>query len=98
MISLGSSAAASSGYSRDTVRARTQAFEDQTRGVGHRSTDSTASGTLASAASATSTATPVAIPHRIQENMDINNLVIIATQFKFISQQKNTEEDSHLAM
>ena len=60
MISLGSSAAASSGYTRESVRARTQAYEDQTshnlRGTpavaARTSTDSTASGPTSSSAAA----------------------------------------------
>ena len=60
MIELGSSAAASSGYTRETVRARTQAYEDQTshnlRGTpavaARTSTDSTASGPTSSSAAA----------------------------------------------
>ena len=110
MIGLGSSAASGSGYTRDTVRARTQAFEEQTstnlRGsVGRRSTDSTASGpssssagASSSAAAAASSALSVAIPPHPQSSINIDILVQVSKERIRELNQKNTVDDSQLAM
>ena len=110
MMASSSAAASSSGYDAGSstaivpVRARTQAFEEPTtsnlrgtlRVVGHRRTDSTAS--TASAASAASTATTVAIPTQIRQKMDVDILVEVSKERRRILNQKDTEEDSQLAM